>query len=118
MMTPSAAPFDQAHFGSVGVETLLGAALTLHHENMADLSAIIAALTSRPAKLLGLELGTLTPDSPADFCLVDIDHPYAITAEKLRSKSKNTAIEGRKLQGVVRQTFIQGETVFKADPAA
>ena len=111
-------PYDQAHFGSVGVETLLGAALTLYHENMADLSAIIAAITNRPAKLLGLELGTLMPDSPADFCLVDLDHPYAITAEQLRSKSKNTAIEGRKLQGLVRQTFIQGKTVFKADSTA
>ncbi|MGC6471720.1 MAG: dihydroorotase [Parvibaculales bacterium] len=108
-------PFDQARFGSVGVETLLGAALTLHHEGSAPLETIITAVTSAPAELLGLSAGTLAVGQPADFTLVDLDAPWSVKAEGLKSKSKNTAIEGRKLQGRVLQTYVQGRRVFEAD---
>lgn len=111
-------PFEQASFGSVGLQTLLGAALTLHHEGSAPLDKIIRAVTSTPAQLLGLSAGTLAPGQPADVALVDLDHPWSVTAVDLKSKSKNTAIEGRKLQGRVMQTFVQGQRVFEVDGSA
>ncbi|MGC6511311.1 MAG: dihydroorotase [Parvibaculales bacterium] len=111
-------PFEQASFGSVGVQTLLGAALTLHHEGSAPLDKIIRAVTSTPAQLLGLSAGTLAPGQPADVALIDLDHPWSVTAVDLKSKSKNTAIEGRKLQGRVMQTFVQGQRVFEVDGSA
>ena len=108
-------PFEQASFGSIGVETLLGAALTLYHEEIAPLHRIIKAVTSTPAQLLGLSTGTLSAGQPADFNLVDLETPWSVQAENLKSKSKNAAIEGRKLQGRVMQTFVQGHQIFAAE---
>jgi len=49
----------------------------------------------------------------ADFCIVDIDKPWVVKKYKLISKSKNTSIEDKKLQGKVTNTFVKGEELFK-----
>ena len=49
----------------------------------------------------------------ADFCILDINKPWVVKKENLISKSKNTSIEGRKLQGKVTSTFVKGEELFK-----
>ena len=48
----------------------------------------------------------------ADICIFDLEKPWVVKAENLKSKSKNTAIENRKLQGKVLKTFLGGELVF------
>ena len=108
-------PFAAAEDGTIGVETLLAAALTLYHTEQAELSTLIGALTYRPADLLGLAAGRLTLGAPADFCLVDLDAPWLVNAEKLKSKSKNSAIDERKVQGIVYETYIGGEPIFKRE---
>src|SRR5690606_16044309 len=84
-------PFDEAAPGSVGLETLLPGLLALHHDNRAPLLDLIAAVTSKPANLLGLPAGRIAPGAPADLILVDLDAPRLINADKLLSKSKNSA---------------------------
>ena len=106
-------PFGEAEFGSIGVETLLAAGLTLHHEIEVPLTRLIDAMSTRPAKLLGLSAGELTIGHPADLALIDIDAPWIVDADNLHSRSRNAAIEGRKVQGKVMKTIVSGKTVFE-----
>ena len=105
-------PFSQAATGAIGIETLLPLALEMHHNESLPLNKIIEVLTINPAKILEINKGTLKKGSDGDICILDLDAPWAVKAEKLKSKSKNTAIEGRKLQGKVLMTFLNGELVF------
>ena len=105
-------PFSQAEPGAIGLETLLPAALSLHHEAGLDLLDILRPLTSGPAALLGLDAGALTAGAPADLILFDANAPVVIDAAALRSKSKNSPFDGRRLQGRVNRTFVGGRAVF------
>ena len=106
-------PFAAAAAGTVGLETLLPAALAPYHEGRASLARMLATVTSAPAKLLGLPGGTLAKGAPADLVLFDDGEPFVVEADKLHSRARNTAFEGRKFQGRARMTFVGGECVFK-----
>ena len=76
------------------------------------LEKIIKCLTINPAKILKINKGTLKEGSDADICIFDLEKPWMVKAEELKSKSKNTAIENRKLQGKVKMTLLSGEVAF------
>ena len=107
--------FAQAETGASGIETLLPLSLELYHNGSVNLETIIKALTSSPAKILKINKGNLSIGNDADFCIVDINKPWVVRKEKLISKSKNTPIEDKKLQGKVMNTFVNGEELFKAE---
>ena len=77
-----------------------------------SLNKIIETLTINPSKILNINKGTLVQGSDADICIFDLNEPWVVKADPLMSKSKNTAIEGRKLQGRILMTFLNGELVF------
>ena len=105
--------FAQAATGASGIETLLSLSLELFHNGSVKLNKIIKALTCNPAKILKIEKGNLSIGNDADFCIVDVYKPWIVKKEKLLSKSKNTSIDDRKLQGKVMNTFVKGEELFK-----
>ncbi len=105
--------FAQAQTGASGIETLLALSLELYHNGSIDLETIIQSLTSNPAKILKINKGNLSVGNDADFCIVDLNKPWIIKQENLYSKSKNTPIENKKLQGKVTNTFVKGEELFK-----
>ena len=105
-------PFSQAATGAIGIETLLPLALEMYHNGSLSLNKIIEVLTINPSKILKINKGTLKKGSDADICVFDLEAPWVVKAENLKSKSKNTAIENRKLQGKVLMTFLKGELVF------
>ena len=105
--------FTQAATGASGIETLLPLSLELFHNGSVKLFKIIELLTSNPAKILKINKGNLSIGNDADFCIVDIYKPWIVKKEKLISKSKNTSIENKKLQGKVLNTFIKGVELFK-----
>ncbi len=107
--------FAQAETGASGIETLLPLSLELYHNGSAELETIIKALTSKPAEILKINKGNLSIGNDADFCIVDINKPWIVKKEKLISKSKNTPIEDKKLQGKVISTFVNGEELFKSE---
>jgi dihydroorotase len=107
-------PFAQAATGAIGIETLLPLALEMHHNESLPLKKIIETLTINPAKILKINKGTLKKGSDADMCVFDLDVPWIIKADLLKSKSKNTAVEERKVQGKVLMTFLNGELAFKS----
>lgn len=106
-------PFAEASNGAIGLETLLAAAMRLVHSGDVDLLTILQAMTSRPAKILGLDSGRIARGAPADLILIDPDYPWQVTERDLRSKSRNTAFEGARMQGKVMRTIVAGRTVFE-----
>ena len=107
-------PFQQAATGASGIETLLSLTLELYHNQSCDLKTLIKTLTCNPAKILNINAGNLSIGADADIAVVNLDKPWVIEKEKIKSKSKNTAIEKRKMQGKVEKTFINGNLVFEA----
>jgi dihydroorotase len=105
--------FAQAATGASGIETLLSLSLELYHNGSVKLETIIKALTSNPAKILKINKGNLSIGADADFSIVDINKPWIVKKEKLISKSKNTSIENKKLQGKVTSTFVRGKELFR-----
>ncbi|UIJ73642.1 dihydroorotase [Aurantimonas sp. HBX-1] len=107
-------PFAEAEVGAIGLETLLAAALRLHHDGSLPLLRVVETLTAAPAKLLKLDRGTLRPGRPADIAIVDLDTPFIYGKADIRSLSKNTAFENARFQGRVLRTIVAGRTVFDA----
>lgn len=105
-------PFADAAEGAIGLETLLGAALRLHHNGEVPLARLVEVLSTAPARLYGLPGGTLKPGVAADLILVDLDEPWVVREEDIRSRSRNTCFEGARMQGRVLQTLVAGRTVF------
>ena len=58
--------------------------------------------------------GNLDKGNDADLCVVDINKPWIVNKELLKSKSKNTPIENRNLQGQVLKTFVKGELAYES----
>jgi dihydroorotase len=105
-------PFAEASTGAIGLETLLAAALRLVHSDDVPLLTVLKAMTSRPAEILGLEAGRIAKGAPADLILVDLDYPWQVNENELRSRSRNTSFENARLAGKVMRTIVAGETVF------
>ena len=78
--------FSQAATGASGIETLLPLALELFHNDSLKLNKIIKVLTSNPAKILKINKGTLKQGADADICIFDLEKPWVVKAENLKSK--------------------------------
>jgi dihydroorotase len=105
-------PFADAAAGAIGLETLLGAALRLHHNGDVPLLRLIETLSTAPARRFGLSGGSLAAGSLADLVVLDLDAPWIVQESDIRSRSKNTCFEGARMQGQVLQTLVGGRTVF------
>ena len=106
-------PFANAAFGVVGVETLLPLTLELYHNAHLSLLATLDRVTASPANILGLKSGRLARGAPGDIVLFDPDVPWQISEDALHSISKNSAFDGRPVQGRVKCTIVDGRTVFQ-----
>ena len=107
-------PFAQAAYGAVGLETLLPAALSLHHEAGIPLLEVLRRLTINPANILRLNVGRLAKGAAADLVHFAPDTPRKIDPTHFRSRSKNSPFKGRLLQGEVLRTLVAGKTVYEA----
>jgi dihydroorotase len=106
-------PFAEAADGAIGLETLLAAALRLHHNSEIGLMPLIRAMTINPARLLGLPAGRLDKGAPADLILVDLGQPWVVDRDLLRARSKNSPFDESKMQGRVLHTMVAGSTVYQ-----
>ena len=107
------APFAATEPGISALETLLPLALRLVEEGVLTLPRAIAALSSEPARILGIEAGQLGVGAVADLCLIDPALPWHVDARQLRSAGKNTPFDGWELRGRVTHTLLGGELVFQ-----
>ena len=106
-------PFAEAAFGAAGLETLLPAMLSHVHDGALTLLEALRPLTSGPADLMGFDQGRLTKGAPADFILFDDGKPWLCERENLQSRSTNSPFDGRKLQGKVLKTWVDGNIVYE-----
>jgi dihydroorotase len=106
-------PFAEAAAGAIGIETMLAAGLRLVHSGDIALPALLRAMSTRPAELLGLPGGTLRPGSPADVVVFDPDAPWVLDRAELKSKCKNTPFDEARLSGRVTRTIVAGRTAYE-----
>ncbi len=105
-------PFGEAADGAIGLETMLAAALRLHHSGEVGLTRLIDAMSTRPAKIFGLDAGSLRAGAVADIVLIDIDEPWLATKDRFLSRSKNTPFEDARFTGRAVQTYVAGKRVY------
>jgi dihydroorotase len=107
-------PFGEAEAGATGLELLLS--LTIKWGNEAGLSplALLAPITSAPARLLGIAAGSITAGAPADLCIVDAKDYWTVSHTSLISQGKNTPFDGFELPGVVSATLVGGNVGFSS----
>src|SRR5580700_4277740 len=106
-------PFAEAAFGAVGLQTMLPAALRLIHNGEMDFKALIRAMSTRPAEILGLPGGSLRAGAPADVIVIDPDTPWILDRADLKSQCKNTPFDEARFSGRVVRTIIGGRTVYE-----
>ncbi len=105
-------PFAQAEAGGAGLATLLAVTLARVHGGDLTLLQALDLLTARPARLLGIEAGTLRKGAAADLVLFHPERGWRVEAGKLPGKAQNTPFDGRGLEGKVIGTWKAGRRVF------
>ncbi len=102
--------YAEAAFGISGIETGLSVLLMAVDAGMGELGAVVRALTSGPARVIGLPL-------PEDLIVVDPALEWTVTADALASKGKNTPLLGRRLRGRVVAAVVEGEVRYRDESA-
>ena len=103
-----------APFGIVGLETSLALSYTeLVKPGLLTLSQLIEKMSTNPAKIIGLDKGSLQVGKVADLVIVDFDNEYQINVNEFASKGKNSPFHGRKVYGKVQLTMVSGNIVYQ-----
>lgn len=103
-------PFVDAEAGMAGAETLLPLSLMLVRDERIDLARLFALLAANPAKVLGLDTGTLEPGKPADLMLFDPETPWMVLGEGFASAG-NTPFDGFPVQGRALRLWKAGREI-------
>ncbi|MGJ3242004.1 MAG: dihydroorotase [Opitutales bacterium] len=105
--------FDHAPFGIIGLETSLAVCLgVLVRGNHLGLSDLIAGMTCKPARLLGLEAGTLSPGAPGDVTVFDPEAVWTVDPDRFFSMARNSPWNGQTLAGKILHTVVGGRWIF------
>ena len=105
------AAFDDAPFGIVGLETAFAVAYTeLVQGGILTLPALLARMSTEPARIFHLPGGTLAPGAPADVAVLDPAAQWTVDPTAFRSKSRNSPFAGRALAGRAVLTIVAGKT--------
>lgn len=106
--------FERAEFGVIGLETELAVSITeLVANNLLDWSALARKMCLNPAKILGINKGSLSIGADADIAVISADKEWIVKKQNFVSKSKNSAFLGRRLKGLVEYILYNGEIVYK-----
>jgi dihydroorotase len=103
---------EKAPNGIIGLETAVPLSLSLVSEGVLSLSALIAKMSTAPARILGIPCG-LRVGMPADVTLIDPDLEYTIEPSLFRSRSRNSPFLGMKVKGKAVMTIVAGRIVFE-----
>ena len=105
--------FDVAPFGIIGLESAVSISLDrLVHSGILSLSRLVELLSTNPARILGVEGGTVVEGAPADLTLLSLDATTTFKAADGHTKAGNTPFDGWELHGAVAATVVGGRTVF------
>ncbi len=101
-------PFADAEPGMAGAETLLALGLGLVRDGLIDLPRLIAMVSANPARIIGVEGGSLAPGAAADVILFDPDAPWIIDGSRFSGQAGNTPFDMLPTQGKVLKTIKGG----------
>lgn len=102
-----------APFGIVGSETAFSLAYTeLVDKGVITLYELVRCMSTNPARIAGIDRGSLKPGKAADLVIADIDTSYTIDKNTFLSKGKNTPFDGRRVKGIIKKTFVAGKEVI------
>ena len=107
-------PLVQAPSGMIGLETSLGLALTfLYHTGKLGMDKLMQLMSVNPARILGLEAGTLNEGAAANIVIFDPHEEWTVDPNRFKSKARNTPFAGLNLRGKVKYTISSGEIVYR-----
>ncbi len=103
------AGFAKAPFGVIGMESLLPVMLTdIVHTGVISMERIVECLTTGPARVLGLDRGTLADGAAADITIFDPDEQWRIDTGTFESASRNCPFDGKTVKGRVKYVLVDG----------
>jgi dihydroorotase len=105
--------FNLALNGIIGLGTSLPLSLRLVEEKVLDLNGMVEKMSCNPARILGIDRGSLKPGKPADITIIDPDREWVVEADCLASKSKNSPFIGMTMKGWAVYTIVGGNVVFQ-----
>lgn len=106
-------PYETAAFGISGLETALAlsAEILVGGEGLSWLR-LLDLMSTVPARVFGLDGGTLSRGAPADVTVIDPDVKWTVDPEKFFSKGRNTPLAGRTVASRAVLTFVGGRLVY------
>ncbi len=106
--------YEKAAFGIVGFETALPLGIkVLIGEGWLTPSQLIEKMTINPAKMLGIDKGSIEVGKVADITIIDPEAEYKVDVSKFASKSKNSPFDGYEVKGKVEYTIVGGKVVVE-----
>lgn len=99
----------KAAFGMSGLELAIPTMARLVSRGALDWPTVVALFTASPARVLGLEGGTLGVGDAADLVVIDPNRSWVVDGATLRTKSKNTPLLGLTVAGRAVLTLVAGE---------
>lgn len=105
--------YNLAAFGISGLETAVAVCMDMVNRGVLDLNRVVASFTAGPARVLGIDKGTLTPQAAADLTIIDPGAKAVVNPAQFYSKGKNTPFKGLELTGWPYLTMVQGNIVAK-----
>ncbi|MGB3086444.1 MAG: amidohydrolase family protein, partial [Phycisphaerae bacterium] len=104
----------EAPFGMIGLESALPVYVrALVEAGRMDWPGLVARLTCNPARVLGLNAGTLAAGAPADVTVIDPEAEWTIDPEKFASRARNCPFAGWRVRGRVVRTLVAGQIVYE-----
>ncbi len=108
--------FEKCPFGIIGLETALGLALEhLVHGKKISLTRLVELFTINPARILGIDRGTLAPGAPADVTVFSTDRKWTYDVNQSFSKSRNSPFDGTSFRGGPVATIVSGKIVWRLE---
>jgi len=106
--------FERAEFGKIGLESGLAVSIMeLVDKKTLSWPGLVEKLAVNPAKILGVDKGSLTVGADADLIIIDAEKEFVLEKKGIVSKSKNSPFIGSKVKGLVEYTICNGKIVYK-----
>ena len=100
--------------GFPGLETAVGVLMTdLVHTGKLDVAMMIEKMTAAPARIFGINAGSLAEGMPADITVIDPELEWTVDEKKFYTKGSHSPFVGRRLKGKAVMTFVEGRLVMK-----
>ena len=105
---------DAVPFGITSLDTCLAQVITcLINTRKIDWPRAISCLSTNPAKMLGIDAGTLAVNAPADVVIIDPHVSWTVEPATLHSRNRNTPLLHKTIQGRARQVWVGGALKYQ-----